>query len=68
MSRAPHVVLLDGRFFCHHCGAAYTMNLPCPINVATAAMNAFVDDHEHCAKGNDPKPGTQLDLLKDQKP
>jgi hypothetical protein len=61
------VVLLDGRFFCRHCGASYTMNLPAPINVAAAAMNAFVDDHEKCKLATPNVPGTQLDLLKDGK-
>jgi len=63
MIRALHVRLLDGAFSCLHCGARYTMNLPAPINVFTAACNAFVDDHEHCTLGvAEPKDG-QLDLL-----
>lgn len=62
-----HVVLLDGSFFCHHCGARYTMNLPAPINVFTKAMEAFVGDHAECLLRSPSAPGTQLDLLKDSK-
>jgi len=41
---------MDGHVFhCLHCGQRYALNLPCPINVSVAAMNAFVDLHEHCA-------------------
>lgn len=63
--RADHVRLIDGAFFCLHCGTRYTMNQPCPINVFTAAMNTFVDDHEQCVDRSKPGPGEQLDLLKD---
>lgn len=61
-----HVRLLDGGFSCLHCGARYTMNVPCPINVFTAASEAFVGDHAGCLnQPRDAAPGIQLDLLKD---
>lgn len=61
-----HVRLIDGTFSCLHCGVRYTMNMPCPINVHTAAMLAFVDDHAECLNQlRDAPPGAQLDLLKD---
>jgi hypothetical protein len=71
MSRrnTDHVVLLDGVFACEHCGARYRMNVPCPVNVFTAAMQAYVSDHANCEpRAAAAAPGDQLDLLKDQKP
>lgn len=46
--RAPHVVMDVLGFHCLHCGRHYAMNQPAPVNVFTAAINAFVGDHEHC--------------------
>lgn len=43
-----HVVMQGDLFVCRHCGATYKMNLPCPINVMTAAIKAYVDTHKDC--------------------
>jgi len=55
-----HVRLLDGWFTCLHCGARYQMNLPCPIDVFTAACNAYVAVHAGCTPGQQAAPRIQF--------
>lgn len=45
-----HVVLQGSQFTCLHCGATYEMNLPCPITVMVAAINAYTASHAGCSK------------------
>lgn len=53
---SDHVVMEGNTFVCLHCGPGqnYKMNLPCPINVMTAAMNAYVLTHKYCQKTSIP--------------
>lgn len=53
-TNTDHVVMEGSVFVCLHCGSRYGLNLPCPINVMTAAINAYVLDHKHC-KQMEPK-------------
>lgn len=44
-------VVIDTRtqaFECRNCGASYKPNLPVPINLMVAMMQAFTKDHRRC--------------------
>lgn len=43
-----HVVMDGPTMVCQRCGDRYTMNLPCPISVWSAAAGAYIKIHRHC--------------------
>lgn len=38
----------NGELFCFNCGTSYKMNLPQPVDMASAMMIQFDKDHEKC--------------------
>jgi hypothetical protein len=59
-------------FSCERCGDAYSMALPCPINVMIAAGGAFIAEHRDClpsaaetgTKSSEPKSTKSADRLR----
>lgn len=53
-NRKAHTTMSGDELRCFNCGESYTMNMPAPLSIVTAAMKAFADSHEKCkpsAKG-----------------
>ena len=47
-----HVVLekCTNACLCTHCGQRYQINMPVPISIMTAIIDAFIDSHRECQK------------------
>lgn len=45
-----HIVLQHNECFCSHCGQKYAVNMPCPIYIFEAIINAFLAKHVECEK------------------
>lgn len=49
---ADHVVLngQTNECVCEHCGQRYKVNMPVPMSIMTAIIDAFLDIHHKCEK------------------